>query len=174
MTTPGTLQSYLNLITSEYSTQPNFIATLTDLLTSFADCNYLLENLYTYFEVPTAVGDQLDKLGSWAGAYRNIQEPLVGVYFSLDSTSLGLDQGSMQGEFDPTTGLVTLSDSDFRQYLEMTIEINNSNGTKQSIYDALSPLFVPAQLVIQGSNNGDVFFGLLGTPNNAVFAKCLL
>src|SRR5208282_2153371 len=166
---PGTLQYYLTSLTSEYVAQPNFIATITALTNPFAQTINLTENLYTYFNLNTAVGDQLTKLGNWAGVSRNIQQPLSGVYFSLDSNTLGLDQGSMQGEFDPSSGLVSLPDDSYRQIVQMNITINKSNGTKIELYNAISPLLTPAQLIIQGDNNNNVFYGLLGTPNNSLF-----
>src|SRR5208282_2294706 len=166
---PGTLQYYLTSLTSEYVAQPNFIATITALTNPFVQTINLAENSYQYFNLNTAVGDQLTKLGNWAGVSRNVQQPLSGVYFSLDSNTLGLDQGSMQGEFDPSTGIISLPDDSYRQIVQMNIALNKSNGTKIELYNAISPLLTPAQLIIQGDNNNNVFYGLLGTPNNSLF-----
>ena len=121
MTTPGTLDYYLGLITSEYSSQPNAMATVEAVVQPKVDTIAFLQNLWQYFQLDSAVGDQLDKLGAWLGVSRNVSETLTGVYFELDSSTLGLDQGSMQGEFDPSTGLVSLPDDTYRKIIGIDI-----------------------------------------------------
>jgi hypothetical protein len=53
------------------------------------------------------------KVGIWVGISRFLKTPLSGVYFSLDVFP-GLDQGTLQGPFDPTTGLTVLPDDSYR------------------------------------------------------------
>jgi len=168
--TPGTLSYYLSLVTSEYANQPNFMATLTDLITPFVNTIALAEGMYQYFNINTAVGDQLTKLGEWLNIPRSVEQPVPNVYFSLDSTTLGLDQGSMFGPGDSLFGLVALPDNIYSQILQAFIAIWNTNPTKANYYAALSPLFAPAQLVIQGDNANNLFYGLTSQPNNAVIA----
>ena len=168
--TPGTLSYYLSLITSEYAAKPKFLSTITALLNPLAQTINFSENLYNYFNVNTALGDQLNKLGAWCGVSRSVPVTL-NVYFSLDSATLGLDQASMLGPGDPLTGLVSLPDNAYQQLIKMYIALHKSKGTKQELYNILSPLFVPAKLVIQGQNNNTVFFGLEGTPLNSIFLQ---
>ena len=146
------------------------MATLTALVKSFADTISFANNLSNYFNVNTALGDQLNKLGAWVGVSRYVPIALTG-YFSLDSATLGLDQASMLGPGDPLTGLVALPDNAYQQLIKMYIGLYKSKGTKQELYNLLSPLFVPAKLIIQGQNNNTVFFGLEGTPLNSIFLQ---
>jgi Protein of unknown function (DUF2612) len=166
--TPGTLAYYLSLVTSEYADQPNFIATLTNLITPFTQVIELAQGMNQYFNITTATGDQLTKLGQWLNISRGVQEPIDNVYFSLDSATLGLDQGSMFGPGDSLTGLVSLPDDIYREIIKAYIYIYNNSPTKENYYIALEPLFTPAQLIIQGDNANNLFYGLTSTPTNAL------
>jgi Protein of unknown function (DUF2612) len=169
--TPGTLNYYLSLITSEYANQPNFLATVNLLLTPYVQTINLLQNLFQLFQLSTAVGDQLTKLGAWAGVSRNVTLPITGAYFSLDTAGLGLDQAPMQGPNDPSSGLVALPDNIYLPILQAFILINNSKGTLNSYYNALNQLFPGCKLVIQDFGNGTLFYGLTATPQNPVIAQ---
>jgi hypothetical protein len=166
--TPGTLNYYLSMVASEYATQPNFMATLTDLITPFTESILLAQNMYQYFNIDTAVGDQLDKLGAWLNVSRYVPQTLTSIYFELDSDPLGLDRGSMFGPGDSLTGLIALPDDIYRNIIKAHIHINNNLPNKVTYYDALYSLFIPAQLVIQGDNANNLFYGLTSTPDNVV------
>jgi hypothetical protein len=169
--TPGTLNYYLSMVTSEYANQPNFMATLTNLITPFVNTITLSQSMYNYFNIDTAIGDQLTKIGEWLGISRNVPQTLPNTFFSLDSTTLGLDQGSMFGPGDSLTGLIGLPDQSYRLVLKANIYVHNNLPTKETYYTALSPLFTPAQLVIQGDNANNLFYGLTSTPNDIVITN---
>jgi hypothetical protein len=208
--TPGTLDYYLSMITSQYAGINNpisiidstltpilttedgsiitvngdtivvdgdvvletftskFVATLTNLIVPFTEVILLAQNMYQYFNIDTALDDQLTKLGAWLHVPRSVPQPLTGVYFTLDSSTLGLDQGSMLGPGDSLTGLVNLPDDVYRDFIKAYIFLYSNPPTKVSYYTALSPLFAPAQLIIQGDNGNNLFYGLLSNPNNAI------
>jgi hypothetical protein len=206
--TPGTLNYYLSMITSQYAGINNpisiidyalssslittdgdiiivggeeiivadalvtftskFVATLTSLIIPFTELIALAENLYLYFNIDTAIGDQLDKLGAWLNISRNVPILLPSVYFELDSDPLGLDRGTMFGPGDSLTGLTAASDELYRKIIKAHIYINNNLPTKNTYYTALAPLFTPATLIIQGDNANNLFYGLTSTPNDIV------
>ena len=135
------IDEYLNLITSEHRLQPNYRAMMSAILQPLVDDQNLLDALPLYFDLDTARGDQLDKIGQWIGLSRILPVPLTGVYFTLDDANLGLDFGSLQGPFDPTTGLVSLPDENYRVLLKARIVVNQWNGTIPDAYDAWDILF---------------------------------
>lgn len=135
-TLPADVTPYLDLVPSEHRNRPNFITMLTDLLQPLGDLQINVGLMPSLFDIDTAAGDQLDKVGEWVGVGRDVQVALTGVYFSLDSATLGLDQGSMQGPDDPTSGLVVLPDSGYRTLLRARIAANHWDGSIPGAYAA--------------------------------------
>lgn len=169
---------YLNLVTSEHRDQPDFIATLTAVLQPFADLQTVMSSFPTLFDIDVAVGVQEDAVGKWVGVSRNLNEPLTGVYFELDSATLGLDQGILQGPFDPTSGIVQLPDDVYRQLLQAEVLNNSWDGTVTEAYAIWKTLFpdtlpslVPTELVDFTTNyvNGVVY-----PSSEAVFSRAEL
>src|ERR1039458_1627914 len=139
--TPGDPTYYLRLVTSEHIDKPNFIATLTAVLQPLADVQVRLAGMPGIFDLDVAVGDQEDKTGQWVGISRELQEPLTGVYFSLDTVGLGFDQGTWKGPFDPSTYLTALPDDAYRLLLRAKILNNKWDGTIPGAYAAWAELF---------------------------------
>src|SRR6516164_6772126 len=100
---------YTSLITSEHSSKPRFSAMVAAVAQCFADQINVMQSIPAAFDLDQAIGVQLDAVGLWAGITRQVATPLS-VYFSLDTTGLGFDQGNWQGPFDPSSGLVSLDD----------------------------------------------------------------
>lgn len=132
----GDVTAYLDLVTSEHRNQPNYINMLTALLQGPCDLLVNMSLIPALYNIDIAVGDQLDKVGQWIGVTREVHVALTGVYFSLDSSTLGLDQGSMQGPSDPTSGLVELPDSGYRTLLRARIAANHWDGSIPGAYAA--------------------------------------
>lgn len=170
--TPYSSEYYLALLTSEYNQQPDAVATVLISVQPFADSILFLQNLPNYFELNTAVGDQLTKLGALIGVARFLETPITGIYFALDSSTLGLDQGSMQGEFDPTSGLTEIPDDIYLMLIEVQIALNRWNGTIPALYAALNSLLTG--LVIQDFGNNTMFYGLTQTQNNPIINQLFL
>jgi len=137
---PAPVEGYTNLITSEYSGQPNFTASVAAAIQPFADLQAILKALIQCYDLDTAVGVQEDAVGLWVGRSRYLEETL-NVYFSLDTAGLGLDQGIWYQIGDPLSGLTILDDDDYRILLRAVIAANNWNGTVPGAYTAWNILF---------------------------------
>lgn len=138
----GDIGKYLELITTEHRNQPRYIQTISIALRAIADIADLAENLYSYFDVDSAIGKQLDVVGQWTGASRILKTALPNVYFSLDTPGLGLDQGTWRQTFDPITGLTELTDYHYRILIKAKIIGNQWDGTTDNAYEAWNALFV--------------------------------
>ena len=66
----ATLDKYLNLITSEHRVRHKYVAYVTALLKIAGDVEDLLTTMSLYFDLDTAVGDQLTILADRVGVIR--------------------------------------------------------------------------------------------------------
>lgn len=137
------ITTYLSRVTQEHADKPNFIKFITALLQPFIDAQGLFVDLITTFDIDTAVGVQLDAVGQWVGRSRDIITPFSGIYFSFDTLGLGFDEGSWQGQFNPTTGITKLDDETYRQLLKAKVIMNHWDGTIEMAALALAELFGP-------------------------------
>jgi len=145
---PGDPTPYLDLVTSEHRSRARFMATLTTLIQTLVDDQVIIADMPHLFDLDSAIGDQEDKLGQWVGASRTLKVPLSGVYFTLDVDGLGLDQGVLQGPFDPNTYLTNLPDEAFRLLLRAKVLNNKWDGTTPSAYAIWAALFADSGLGI--------------------------
>lgn len=165
----GDITPYTSLITSEHADKPRFMAVIGVLAQHAADRVALLRSIPGLFDLDTAVGEQLDFVGQWIGQSRNLTVPLTDVYFSLDIAGLGLDEGSLQGPFDPTSGLVALPDESYRTLLRAKIANNQWDGTVPGAYQFLADLFPGNVLFIQDNQDMSMYVGIVGSvPLDAV------
>jgi hypothetical protein len=164
------LTDYTSLITSEHADKPKFMAMVSLLGQWAVDRRKLLASIPALYDIDIAVGQQLDRVGEWVGISRNLSLPLTGVYFSLDTSSLGFDQGSWKGPFDPSTGLVALPDYQYRILLYATIAANNWDGTVPSAYTAWNTIFQPLgySILIQDGQDMTMSVVLVGPAPDAV------
>lgn len=162
--------AYLALVTSQHRKQDRFVAALSVVVQAFADAKAAAEAMPGLYDLDAAVGAMLDVVGEWVGRSRALSLPLEDVYFSFDDDSLGFDQGSWLGPFDPVTGLVSLPDDAYRTLLRATIAANQWDGTLPSAYAIWNTLFSEAGTSILIQDNGDMsmVFGLLGATPDAV------
>lgn len=165
--TGGSIASWLALITAEHADKPNYMATLSFVLQPFADDIAVLNTFTSSYDVDTAVGAQLDIIGKWVNASRNITTAITGVYFSLDTTGLGFDQGQWFNPFSPTTQLAQLADTDYRRLIKFKILINQWDGSAQQVYSAWNSAFTGTglTLILQDIPGMRMAYGLLGTPD---------
>lgn len=137
-----TTDTYVNLLTSEHRSQPNFQASVRAMVQGFSDATDALHAFIDKYNIDTATGDQLDTLGLWVGVTRRIPIPLADVYFTWGGTvATGWGQGQWKGPFDPGTGLVSLGDSDFRLLIKAKIAANMFDGTMEQMLGILEYLF---------------------------------
>lgn len=64
--------NYLNLITSEHRTRVKYMAMLEAIFEMFVECGNQMENISSYMDIDTAVGDQLTLIGKWLGQSRDV------------------------------------------------------------------------------------------------------
>lgn len=137
----ASIDTYLNLITSQYQGKPNYFQVIT------LSCQPFVDNLTSYGKIPglydltTATGICLDVIGQWVGVSRQLSEPITGVYFSFDDSTVGFDAGVWKGPFDPLTGITNLPDEFYRLVINAKILNNNWDGTIESAYNITEVLF---------------------------------
>jgi len=144
---------------------------MVSLLAQWAvDRRSLLASIPELYDIDTAVGQQLDRIGEWVGVSRKLSLPLTGVYFSFDTPGLGFDQGTWLGPFDPTSGLVSLPDDQYRILLYATIAANNWDGTVPTAYTAWNTIFSPLgySILIEDNQNMTMDVVLVGPSPDAV------
>ena len=166
--------TYTSLVTSEYQTAPNFLAMLGLYAQWSADRQNLLAALPGLFDLDVAVGSQLDTLGLWIGITRYLQTPLTGVYFSFDTSGVGFDQGVWQGPFDPTTGLVALSDPEYRIVLRAKVAANQWDGSVTQIYSIMQTVYGANNVVVSDGQDMTMSVGVIVLPSEATLLQLLL
>lgn len=168
-------QDYVDLITSEHADKPNFIAVVTAVCGAFAEVGSAVLALPGDFDLDECVGAQLDVVGEWVGMKRKLLVPLTNVYFSLDTSGLGFDQGSWQGPGNPATGLVTLDDDTYRFLIRAKIAANMWDGSNESLGTILQNLFTGTSLVAFIEDRMDMTYDvcIVGGAPSAVMAAVL-
>lgn len=146
----------LALVTSEHQNRPNFMATVAETISPFADTIALLGTIPGLFDLDDAVGQQLDFVGQWVGRSRNIALPLTDVYFSWDTNAVGWDGGIWFEAFDPTTGEFALPDDHYRLLLRAKIAANQWDGSIPGAYAAWSILLGPYDMSVLIQDGGDM------------------
>ncbi len=172
----ATVAQYVSLVTSEHNQQPNFIATISTTVQPFVDIQNTLLVMPSGYDVVTATGAQLDAVGLWVGLSRYVDTPLANTYFSWDVTGVGWDQGYWQGPFDPSQGVVRLSDGVYRFALYAKIAANSWNGTIAGAASALANIFNATEtpgalLYIEDRQDMSMLYGVAGAiPGNIYLA----
>jgi hypothetical protein len=162
-------QDYLDLITSEHQNQPNFAAMIAACVAVPVQVQALLSSMISIFDLATPpVGDQLDIIGEWVGASRNLAIPITGVFFTWDSTgSLGWDNGIWEDAAN-STAITVLPDDVYLTLIQATIAANYWDGTTEGAYAIWSILFPKLTLLIQDNQNMSYALGVQGYPLDAL------
>lgn len=166
----GDITPYTALITSEHNARPNFMAAVAALVQPAADLQEALSTIAQDYDLDAAVGSCLDVVGQWVGRSRYLTTPLVGVYFAFDTVGVGVDQGTWQGPYDPSTGQTTLADDAYRTLLRAVIVANHWDGTVPGAYATWNTVFAAAgyTIVIQDNCYMTMYLGILGPQPDAV------
>ena len=161
---------YAALITSEHADKPRFMAMVGLLAQWAADRQNMLASIPALYDIDQAAGSQQDAIGLWVGQSRNLLEPLTDVYFSLDISGLGADQGAILGPYDPLSGLVALPDAHYRLLQYATIAANKWDGTIPGAYTAFNTIFelLGYQVLIQDNQDMSMSLALIGGTPDAV------
>ena len=156
----NSLSYYTNLITSQYKTKPNFMAWLNVLLTPFNDCQTLLNEMYSYFDIDNAVGIQLDYLGILIGQTRKVTITQT----TVDEVIADIDTIEDWDTLDTPTG--NLNDDNYRFLLKAKIIMNNWDGTIPSLVTAWKNLFANSTINIYDNQNMSMTITLGGDFTN--------
>jgi hypothetical protein len=164
------ISQYTSLITSQHADKPKFMAMVSLLAQWAVDRQNMLASIPELYDIDVAISSQQDAVGEWVGQTRNLSIPLTDVYFSLDSTGLGLDQGVIQGPYDPVSGLVSLPDEAYRTLLYAVISANYWDGSIPGAYTAFNTVFEPLgyQMLIQDNQDMTISLALVGPKPDAV------
>lgn len=128
MSAPQSVQFYLDLFTSQYQGSPKLLKWAQVVLQYFDDCFACLNTFDKSFDLFTAVGAQLDILGTIVGVGRTVS-------------------------FQPTVGSPTLGDDDYRLLVKARIAFNQWNGKIDSLQAIWLQLFPSGNIaVIDGQN----------------------
>ena len=114
--------NYLNLITSEHRTRVKYISMLDNVFGMFIECGNQIENISSYMDINTAVGDQLTLLGKWLGQSRDVSAQTNG--------ELGIIE----------------DDETFRFLLKAKILRSNWKGTIEEVIDIFQTLYEDATI----------------------------
>jgi hypothetical protein len=174
MSSFSSVPSYLSLVTSEHQGKPLYAAFLSLFLQGQVDLQNFLMSLPPAFDVDTAVGVQLDAVGVRVGIGRAVPTPLTGVYFSWDTTGLGWDQGTWQGEFDPDTGISLLSDPAYRTVIKAKIAANQWDGTAQGAQAVWADAFGPGMIELTDNQDMTETLTWTGPPPDEVTRQLFL
>jgi len=164
---------YVNLITSEHRDKPNFVAVVRALAQPFADIAEVQDGMPDDYDLDLAVGVQLDSVGLWVGAGRQVLMEITGVYFAFDIVDVGWDEGVWKGPFDPTVGLVTLDDDTYRVLIRAKIGINHWDGTMPALQAILAQVFEGTGTLGFAVDNQDMSMTVAlsgATPSPAIVA----
>lgn len=167
---------YLNLITSEHRDKPNFTAMISlDVSTMVQVQELLMEMVIPLYDVDTAVGQQLDVIGIWVGFSRNVQVPLLGVFFEWDGSNpyVGWDYGIWQDEDSPAA-ITILPDDVYRKFIKAKIAANHWDGTTDGAYEVWSEAFPDIELLIQDGLDMSYKIAFVGGIVDALTAAVII
>lgn len=166
----GDISPYTGLITSKWNQQPNYMAMLSVTFQPIADSMTTMSSFSGAFDLDSAVGDQLDVVGQWVGVSRDVAVPITGVYFSLDTVGVGFNQGTWYDPFDPSTGLISLPDENYRTLIRARIARNAWDGSIPGAYNVWNVAFsgTGVGILIQDLENMHMIFALTGPIPSAV------
>lgn len=130
---------YLGLLTSQYRNSPKLNAFLSLLLRKFDDASQCLVSMEVAFDVDSALGPQLDAIGTIVGASRVLP-------------------------FQPTGGLnPILDDLTYRIYLKAKAAQNQWDGTIDGLQTIWETLFPGGQIIIADHQNMSATIFLTGS-----------
>lgn len=119
-----------------------------------------LQNQYVnysgYFDLDQALGVQLDIVGKWIGAVRDLQVPLTDVWFTWGSPTLGWGLAPWLGPQDQAFGMVRLQDEFYRTLLRAIAAANQWDGTLPDLYKFWSIVFELEKFLIIVRDNQDM------------------
>lgn len=151
------VEYYANLLIIQYNNKPKAKATI-ELYVNELLAEGLLTDIRDGFNIPTAIGVQLDTLGKYADVDRFYEGQILEDYFSFisydetasppadrvgfsDYEDFSLKVGDTLIYPNILSDSLSLNDEDFRFLLRLRIIQNNSNHSHKSIDDSIFNFF---------------------------------
>lgn len=162
-------ERYINLVTSEHRDKPKFIATVLATTDPFAELQTQLESLPPRYDLATARGEQLDTIGLWVGAFREVVAPPKDYYVDPGYVEVGYFVDD-----DPFEGTILLDDDTYRLLIKAKIGANHWDGSLGSTKAIFETVFGPnSQVFIQDNQDMSMRVGVVGAPLPPVFQALL-
>ena len=128
---------YLSLITSEHQGQPKFTAWLNAALGMIQDAQNFAASLYTRYDIDSAVGTQLDKIGEVLGRTRRLP-------------------------FQPSNSASPIMDDvTYRLVLRAVVTEAHFDGTAESLYDLFQTVLTNTGLLFDITDNQDMSMSVI-------------
>ena len=162
-------ERYINLVTSEHRQKPKFIATIEATTNPYASLQVLLEAMPGKFDLASAAGEQLDVIGLWVGASREVVAPPLNLYVDIGYVDIGYFEND-----DPFEDTVLLDDDTYRLLIKAKIGANHWDGTMGSTKAILQAVFGPeSQVFIQDNQDMSMWVGVVGKPLPPIYEALL-
>lgn len=154
MTLRETVDYYSDLLLLQYRSKPRARANIAIYVKQVL-ADMLAVSLLTCFDVPVAIGPQLDTLGKYVGVPRNIGDPIPQPYFSFSDSDGTIRPNGFNDSTNPAVNAqaiffqtlflgsqnTDLSDIAYRLILQLKIILNANDGTLASIQAYLHEFF---------------------------------
>lgn len=128
---------YLSLITSEHQGQPKFTAWLNVALGMIQDAQNFAKQLYTIYDIDSAVGVQLDKLGETLGMPRRLP-------------------------FQPSNNVsAIMDDATYRLVLRAVITEAHFDGTRKGLDNLFQTVLANTGLLFDITDNQDMSMSVI-------------
>jgi hypothetical protein len=164
-----TVESYLDIITSEHQDKPNFTAMIQAMAGAAVEIQTVIASMVPAFDLDLAVGSQLDVIGQWAGVSRDVNIPISNAYFSWDGTNpaVGWDSGTWQ-PYNAPTSVTVLPDDSYRTLIRAKIAANSWDGTTEGAYAIWTAVFPDLNILIQDHENMSYDLIIVGAVPDAI------
>lgn len=165
------MTDYTDLITSEHSDKPKFMATVGAVTGAVANITALINSIPAAFDLDNAVGAQLDIDGLWIGQDRAIDGVLEVQFFGFEDNPVAMPFGeetnpSIGGrfyeEYESFTSTSILKDVEYKTVLRAKIVKNQAKGTSADLARSIGFIFNTSASIV---DNGDMTISItLGRP----------
>jgi hypothetical protein len=154
MTTQQLILYYQSLLIVQYASLPNATGTVAALMNRLIQ-NQIISAVNQGFDVDTALGAQLDIMGSYRGVNREAFGVVPGNYWSLPSVN-----DTLPGTFN---GWASVSDPNANMLTIRWLQVNDLNSLSYSLTD------IQMRLLIQLKAQIDAWDGTLGGLDTIMF-----
>ena len=140
---------YVAKIPPLHAGKPKFVATIQASVSPLADMQTFLQALPLAFDLDSAVGVQLNKVGERVGRSRfiPIPIPITHPWFSWGVSHRGWKEAYWKGPEILGDNMTALDDETYRRLLRAKIAANNSDGTVADDQAALATFFQSPTLI---------------------------